>query len=121
MRNDLLKQFRFLTDAGAVFSEEGDDASYRIFRFAVADLRIAVSCDYRREFVNLCVKRHTEVLLETAGNRAVINAFSTGAADFVDKLKQIYAQPRKGYSLSKRQMRQLIRLYAEYLASVLFF
>lgn len=117
MRNYLLRKFRFLSEQGYTVSEEGSETTYKCYHFEKDGIRVSVTYDYRWEYVDIRVKKGTEVLLKTCGSCVVINSFSWRAAEFLVSLKEIYSQ-RRGLSLKNYQLRQLIDLYSEYLSDM---
>ena len=117
MRNYLLRKFRFLSELGYTVSEEGSETTYKCYYFEKDGIRVSVTYDYRWEYVNIRVKKGTEVLLETCGSCVVINSISWKATDFLTSVKEIYSR-RRGLSLTKAQMLQLIDMYAGYLYEV---
>ena len=113
------RRFFYLLQNGYTFSKECKDGVYQVYYFQNNNYSVIISLDYRCEFIDMKIKLATEVVLETRGKYIVINAFEHGKQKFSSSLKEIYEIPRKSLSLSHKQIRFLIELYAQYATDIL--
>ena len=108
-------KLRFLIESGYSYCDNGEKGLFHVLQFQKCDTVIAIDFDCYCEFLNLRIKKHTKVLIETSYDKVVIDCLNWDEKNFSALLRDIYALPRNSYSLSQEQADKLTDLYVDFI------